>query len=331
MRLFFATLCLCFLMAMCCLTAFQQRDNEVYVFTAAQLQQALQKAEPGQTILMAAGIYTGKFYIPEGINGTPTAPVTLKAKPGAVVVLQTGDTKSGYALQLKGNAYWLLQGFTLQQSKKGIVVDNSHHITLDSLTVTNVGEEGIHLRKYSSYNTVQHCTVTNTGLLTPGYGEGCYIGSAYSNWPEYTNNQPDTCNYNRIVYNHFGPGVAAESIDVKEGTKGGYIAYNTFDGTGMTGANYADSWMDIKGNNYLIEGNNGRHTLLDGYQVNIRWEGCGANNVFKYNTSSIGTKGYAIKVQTLNGTPNGNVVYSSNTAIDAGAGLTNIAVTPVVP
>jgi len=37
----------------------------------------------------------------------------------------------------------------------------------------------------------------------------------------------------------------------------------------MSGENYADSWIDLKGDNYTIEDNTGNHSLLDGIQVRI--------------------------------------------------------------
>jgi hypothetical protein len=35
----------------------------------------------------------------------------------------------------------------------------------------------------------------------------------------------------------------------------------------MSGEHHADSWIDVKGDNYTIEDNTGNHSLLDGIQV----------------------------------------------------------------
>lgn len=35
----------------------------------------------------------------------------------------------------------------------------------------------------------------------------------------------------------------------------------------MSGENYADSWIDVKGEDYTIEYNTGNKSLLDGIQV----------------------------------------------------------------
>lgn len=52
---------------------------------------------------------------------------------------------------------------------------------------------------------------------------------------------------------YIGPNCTAECIDAKEGTIGGLILGNKFNSTGITGANSGDSWMDVKGNNCVIE------------------------------------------------------------------------------
>ena len=69
------------------------------------------------------------------------------------------------------------------------------------------------------------------------------------------------------MFNVFGPNIAAEAIDIKEGTKYGLIEGNIFDGTGMTGENNADSWVDMKGSYYRIYNNSGTKSLTDGFQV----------------------------------------------------------------
>jgi len=95
----------------------------------------------------------------------------------------------------------------------------------------------------------------------------------------------------------------------------------------MSGANYADSWVDVKGNGYLLRANDGvdpTGTLVDGYQTHVAVSGWGKNNTFEANSSAVKGPGYAINVQT-SGT--GNVVRASNTQTGAAKGLTNITIT----
>lgn len=89
----------------------------------------------------------------------------------------------------------------------------------------------------------------------------------HHNWAD---GKQDKSDYNEILNNHIGPNVAAESIDIKEGSCCGTIKGNTFDGTGMKGEHDADSWVDVKGDKYDIQDNTGTHSFKDGFQVSAK-------------------------------------------------------------
>ena len=301
----------------------------VNVSTATQLQNALNAAQPGQTIVIADGVYdrsSGIFNIPPGVNGTASSPITLLGSRQAV--LTTGIKSTGYGLHVNGVKHWILKGFTTRLCKDGIMIDSSQYITIDSVQTTQTGNSGIHLRSYSSYCTINNCYIDSAGIDIPDYGEGVYIGSAYSNWPTYTQGNPDTCNFNIVTNNRFGSAVAAENIDIKEGTKYGLIRGNIFNGAGLKNQNGGDSWIDAKGNYYLIEDNVGNNTYLDGFQTHIAQPGWGNYNIFRNNVMNVNAPGYGIRVQTSNsnGTATGNIVCNDNTATGAAFGLTNVAV-----
>ena len=79
------------------------------------------------------------------------------------------------------------------------------------------------------------------------------------------------------------------------------ISGNTFDATGISGANFADSWIDVKGNGYTISGNTGvnpTHTtvLKDGFQVHVAVSGWGNNTTFASNTLDVESTGYGFLV-----------------------------------
>lgn len=213
-----------------------------------QLRTALSSARPGDTIRLAAGRYqpltiTG--------NGTAAAPITLTADRGAVIDAGSG---SGYGLHIQNATYWQVVGLTITGGGKGIVTDNTQHVLLDALDVGRTGEEGVHFRANSSTNTLQRSTIHDTGLQQPGFGEGAYIGSARSNWKTISGGQPDLSMNNRIVDNTFQK-ITAENVDVKEETSGALITGNRFDGSATSGANYADSVVDVKGHATTITDN----------------------------------------------------------------------------
>ncbi len=300
----------------------------VNVSTATQLQNALNAATPGQTIVMADGTYlkAGSFIIPPGSDGTSANPITLKGSPNAIVTC--GNLAAGYGISLRGSDYWIFDGFTIYNSSKGIVADSSHHTIIKNLKVNKIGFEGIHLRCYSSYCLVANNFVDSTGLSSPGTAEGIYVGSAVSNWPTYTNGNPDTCNYNTFTSNTFGDHVLSENIDIKEGTKGGLVNFNTFNGAGLNNVNSGDSWIDVKGNDYLIECNTGMNTILDGFQTHIVVAGWGDNNKFSNNMLTVNQasgRGILVTTSSSNGPALNNVVCSNNSSVGAGLGLTNIS------
>jgi len=223
---------------------------------------------------------------------------------------------------------------TLQNGLKGLMADGASFNVFDGLTIRQIGEEGLHLRKFSSNNLIQHCTISDTGLKRPGYGEGIYIGTAQSNWEKYSDGKPDACDANTVIYNKIGPNLTAECIDIKEGTSNGLIAYNEFYAAGISGENSADSWLDVKGNSYKIEHNKGFHdgsnpNFLDGIQVNCASEGWGSYNVFAENQLQVNAAGYGINVRlkSSKGEAVGNIIYNTNTQKGAQKGLSNIEIT----
>jgi hypothetical protein len=184
--------------------------------------------------------------------------------------------------------------------------------------VHGTGDEAIHLRSFSSYNVVSHNVIRDTGLVTSFFGEGIYVGSAHKNWCRYTGCQPDRSNYNRIVDNNIAD-TTAENIDIKEGTTGGVISGNILNGTGMV-SSAATSWVNVKGNDWLVEDNAGSHSVDDGFSVHQVYPGWGLDNVFKDNTAVVDGPGVGIYVQSHG---LGTVVECNNVASGATGGMTN--------
>lgn len=291
-------------------------DETVEVTTGVELAAALAAARPGTLIRLADGVYEGKL---EGTaSGTADRPVVLCGGQGAVL------SGRPYGFHLAAD-HWVLAGFSVAGALKGVVLDGASHCELVGLTVHDVDEEGVHFRAFSRQNTLRDSTVYATGRVTPGFGEGVYLGSAKSNWGEYSGGEPDASDGNQVVNNTLGPDVTAEAIDVKEGTTGGALRGNVFVGRGMSGENFADSWVDLKGNGYVVTGNVGTDTLRDGFQVHVVVEGWGNDNVFRGNEAAVNGPGYGF---ALDEDATGNVVGCDNQVTGAAAGLANVACVP---
>jgi hypothetical protein len=109
--------------------------------------------------------------------------------------------------------------------------------------------------------------IHDTGLVRPGYGEGIYVGSdssaAYAH--AVIGNIIRSC--------RFAGGIDGEHIDIKEGAEGTIVEYCTFEGSGMSGGHYADSFVDVKGVNSIIHHNvgyrRGNAQIKDAFQVRL--------------------------------------------------------------
>lgn len=286
--------------------------NVINVSTTSELKSALGAARPGDTIRLADGTYSGNFATT--VSGTSGAPITLVGSSNAV--LKAGD--SGYVLYLNGASYWTIKGINISGGQKGIMMDGANHTVIDSVAVHGQQMEGVHFRKSSSDGVIQNSRVYDTGRNGQGMGEGVYVGTA--------NTLDDHSDRDVIKNNTIGPNVGGEGVDIKEGTVGAKIVGNSFDGTGMTDNNYDDSWVDVKGNDVLVQDNTGKNTLNDGFQVHQQYSGWGCNSVFRGNHSDLtgasGSTQYAINITDYNVSSCPATVDSTNTVI-GGNGLTN--------
>lgn len=288
----------------------------VTVSNSGDLTRALASAAPGTVIRLADGTYSGNFT--GTAVGSAAAPIFLCGGPGAILDAGGTSNSAGYVLHLNGAAYWRLVGFTVQNGAKGVVLDHTDFSVIEKLTVQQVGDEGIHLREFSDDDLVLDNTVRHTGLLRAKFGEGVYIGTATSNWCSYTACQPDRSN-NNVVRGNTISDTTAENVDIKEGTTGGALVGNSFNGSGFSQAG-ASGWVNAKGNSYLIVGNVGHGSYQDGFQTHQILPGWGQDNVFKANTAIVDGAGYGFHFTPVNG----NVWTCDNTVQGAGSGNSNI-------
>lgn len=220
----------------------------VEVHDATGLAQALRTAGPGTVIALAEGIYQGRFTL--SARGTPKQPIWICG--GNSTVLDGGDSASGYALHLDGVSDVHIQHLTVRHAQKGIVVDRSNRTRLAWLTVTDIGDEAIHLRRNTTDSTITDCIIGRTGLRESSYGEGVYIGTAVAHWCEVNQCQPDRSDRNTITHNAIGP-TTAEGIDIKEGATEATITANLF--VGDSGQAVGGRLVDVKGNRARVTAN----------------------------------------------------------------------------
>ncbi|MBP2000225.1 hypothetical protein J2Z69_001244 [Paenibacillus shirakamiensis] len=254
--------------------------NVISCSSSSCLSSALKKVIPGKRIVLAPGTYTGSFS--SDVQGTIDAPITIESLDAANPAILAGySLASGYDLRVRGN-YWIIQNLKFTNAQKGILLDHSSYTTIQHVEVYNIGNEGVHVRDGSSYSTVQDSSIHDTGKTQAGYGEGVYVGSTDS--AGYNQNT----HYNTIRNVVFGPNITAEPIDIKERTLGTLVENCTFHGQGISGENFADSFMDVKGSNAIIRNNvgyqEGNNVIVDAFQLHEVVSGWGMNNTFSNNT-----------------------------------------------
>lgn len=291
--------------------------REITVTSSSELEEALAHAQAGDRIEMADAVYTGQFIA--ATSGTEEHRIALCGSRDAIID-GGGWERGGNGLHITGD-FWSVQGITVRNAEKGVMLDSANHVVLEQIDVHAIGHEAVHFRTHSSDNVIRDSDIHSTGLDSEHemWGEGIYLGSAESNWGTYTGGDPDRSDRNHVLRNRIW-NTTAESIDIKEGTQGGLIEGNLFDGSTITAGG---AWMEVKGNAYVVRGNIGMASPHHGFQafvVNYPW--WGRNNVFAQNTAYVNSSGYGFYIQEPE--TSGNVVRCDNVVINAGAGITNL-------
>lgn len=253
------------------------------VSNVGELRDALKSANAGDVIKLRAGVYElteGEVKLEN--EGTAEAPITLAAlDPSDPPVLCGTTIEHNYMLHITGD-WWVVDGLCLRNSQKGIVLDNSNHTVIQNCEIYKTGTEAVAVRDGSSYCTVRKCNIHDTGLVTAGYGEGVYIGSSKEK-TEFD----FKCDHNKVIDCTF-KNVTAEHVDVKEYTTDTEICGCTFYGDGMSGENYAGSFLDLKGNDCYVHDNVGYRNknpkIVAAFEVHEQVEGWGYHHFFENNT-----------------------------------------------
>lgn len=294
--------------------------RRVAVDSAAALSAALAAAKPMDVITLAPGTYEGSF-VAKAV-ATSQAPIALCGS--ADTILHGPSLTTGYTLYLQDAQYWQVVGLTVSGGAKGIMLDRASFNTIQGVTVTGIGSEGIHLRTNSHDNLVDGCHVSKTGTAgNPKFGEGIYIGSSMNNWCTLTQGQADKSDRNTIQ-NCDVSQTTSENIDIKEGTSNGTIINNTLDGTGIDLTN-ATSLVNVKGNSYRLHNNKAKKAPEDAFSIHVLLAGWGACNQFQGNSAQDALSGYGIHLAAGKPWP-ATAISADNSFSSATMGMTNAPV-----
>ncbi|MGH7498275.1 MAG: Ig-like domain-containing protein, partial [Gemmatimonadales bacterium] len=276
----------------------------VNVASQGALSSALANAAPGDQIVLAPGSYRGNFTA--SVDGTSARAIVLCGPRTAII-------DGGYLNHQA--SYWVVQGFTIRGGLWGIYAEGANHNIFRGLEIYDIGQEGMQIFAFSSDNVIEGNTIHDTGKSNAEYGEGIYIGTAYTQWAAKTGGQPDKSDRNQILDNTLGPNVTSEHLDIKEGTSDGIIRGNQIDGHGMVMAqSWNDSWAEFKGNGWLIENNTAAYSIKNGFDVFRQTGSWGTGNIIRNNVLDLHTSGIGFNVNV-----SGNTIACSNQVRDAGS------------
>src|SRR6266511_4377413 len=132
-----------------------RKPQEIPVSNASQFTSALANVQPGDTILLSGTIVGGRFT------------TTRSGEPGNYITIRGDGTArlsgSPYALEILHD-YYKLENFILENSGKGLVIDNAEHGTVDHVHAMDIQQEAFKLRNQSRYWEFTFCSARRTGL-----------------------------------------------------------------------------------------------------------------------------------------------------------------------
>ena len=286
------------------------------VSTWSQLQSAVANISAGTVIKMNPGTYTVPWSMPVKATGTSSKPAWICGSRSAILTGEGVGTNGGF--RVDKSSYLRISGMTVRGSQKGISVMNSNHVAVSDVLVEHVGEEAVHLKNNTSDSVVIGNTIRETGLLTPAYGEGVYVGTSKLNWCAYNGCKADASNRNAIVSNNISK-TSSEPIDLKEGAVDGTVWGNTINGAGMKSGN---TLISVQSDNWVVAKNTGSNAKVDGIQVWQVYDVWGKNNTVYANTFTSSIPGYGVRLAYAN---LGNVVGCDTTVPSGSDGISNKA------
>lgn len=133
---------------------------DITVSPGGSIAAAINRASPGDRILVRAGTYAGGAWIER--TGTAAAPITIVSADGPRRAIISGGAEP---LRVGASAYLVFDGFEVRGAGNNAVhVDTSHHITLRNLYAHDAGPDGDALKVNQSH----HITIESNELARPG-------------------------------------------------------------------------------------------------------------------------------------------------------------------
>jgi len=133
---------------------------EHQVSPGGSVQAALAALGPGDTLLIAPGVYEEQWTI-SGLRGTAEAPITIRGLPGAVLRPRKG--RDGIIFWGGGGSeHVIVENLTIQNAPRaGIIIAGSRHITIRECKISGNGKWGVQT-VMSDHITVEECEISGS-------------------------------------------------------------------------------------------------------------------------------------------------------------------------
>jgi len=200
---------------------------EVYQITPSDnLQTSVNALAPGDILLLDGGTYllSSRFSIQK--TGTASAPITIRATPGATPVISYGGAGQN-VINVEYSSHVLLIGLEVTGGSHGIRILDSDFITVDRCHIHDTADVGLSANVPGG--TYEGLRLSRNHIHdTGGTGEGMYLGC-----------NSDGCRLlasvieGNYIHHTNGPGVTqGDGIELKEGSADNLIANNVIHDTG---------------------------------------------------------------------------------------------------
>ncbi len=177
---------------------------------------------PGEELVLRGGTYFFDENVTITANGTPAAPVTIRAKDGEQPIIEQATTTHN-VVEIRDSSYLIVRGIGFTGGSHGIRLMNSDFITIEDCELQETGDVAISANSGGTYEGLK--ILRNHIHHTNGTGEGMYLGC---------NN--DGCRVaNSLIegnYIHHTSSVGqGDGIELKEGSYGNIIRDNVIHDT----------------------------------------------------------------------------------------------------
>lgn len=264
------------------------------------LEAAVASLSPGDELVLRGGTYAISGNTTLRAIGTPSQPITMRAKTGERAVINQSSSNQN-VVEVRDSSYFIISGIAFTGGSHGIRLMNSDFVTVEDCEIFETGDVALSANSGGTYEGLR--ILRNHIHHTNGTGEGMYLGC---------NN--DACRIaNSLIEGNYihhtnRPSVEqGDGIEIKDGSYGNIVRNNVIHDT-----NYSAILL------YSTAGN-GAQNVVEG---NVVWNV--ADNTVQIAADAIIRNNIILGNVALqphqSGSPS-NLEFINNTVISGGNGL----------